>query len=70
MAAISLTNTFKSMFLIENIWISIKISQKIVPKGLIDNKAALDKVMAWCRKGNRPLPETVLIQFTDAYMQH
>ena len=32
---------FKCIFLNENTWISINISVKFVPKGLIDNMAAL-----------------------------
>ena len=42
---------------------------KFVPKGPNDNKAALDQVMAWQQTGNKPLPEPVLTQFTDAYMK-
>ena len=48
------------------IWISLKF----VPKGPIDNKSALVQVMAWRRKGDKPLLEPMLAQFTDAYMQH
>ena len=36
----------------------------------IDNKPELVQVMAWRRTGDKPLPETMLTQFTDAYMQH
>ena len=32
---------FKCILLIENMWVSIKISPKFVPKGLIDNIQAL-----------------------------
>ena len=41
-----------------------------VPKGPIDNKPALLQIMAWCRIGDKPLSETMLTQFTDAYMRH
>ena len=41
-----------------------------VPNGPIDNKWALDQVTAWRRIGDKPLPEAMLIQFTDAYMRH
>ena len=58
----------KYMLLNENIWISIKILLKFVPKCPIDNKAALVRVMAWRRAGDNPLPEPMLTQFTDAYM--
>ena len=61
---------FKRIFINENIRISIRISLKFVPKGLIDLKAALVQVMAWQRTGNKPLPEPMLTQFTEAYMRH
>ena len=54
----------------EKFWILIQISLKFVTKGLIDNKAALVQVMAWCWTDDKPLPEPMLIQFTDAYMSH
>ena len=51
----------------ENFFILIQISLKFAPTGLIDNKAALVQVMAWRRIGDKPLPEPMLIVFTDAY---
>ena len=51
------------------LYISIRISLKFVPKGPIDNKSALVRVMAWRRTGDKPLPEPMLTQFTDAYMR-
>ena len=53
----------------EKLYISIQISLKFVPMGPIANFAALVQVMAWCRTGNKPLPEPMLTQFTDAYMR-
>ena len=50
----------------EGVWISITISLKFVPKGPIDYKSALVQVMAWHRTGEKPLPESMLTQFTDA----
>ena len=47
-----------------------KISLEFVPKGPVDNKAALVQVMAWCQKGNKPLSEPMLTWLTDAYMGH
>ena len=38
-----------------------------VPKGPIDNKSALVRVMAWRRTGDKPLPESMLNRFTDIY---
>ena len=43
---------------------------KFVPRGSIDSRPALVQVMAWHLTGNKPLPEPMLTQFTDAYMQH
>ena len=45
---------FKCIFLNENVWISIKISLKFVPKGLINNIPALVQIMAWRRVGDKP----------------
>ena len=45
---------FKCIFLNENVWISINISQKFVPKGQINNIPALVQIMAWCLKGTKP----------------
>ena len=70
MAAILANDIFKCIFLNENVRISIKISLKFVSKGSIDNKPALVLVMAWHRTGDKPLPEAMLTQFTDAYMGH
>ena len=70
MAAILANDIFKCIFLNEKVRISIKISLKFVPKGPIDNESALVQVMAWRRTGDKPLPEPMLTQFTDAYMRH
>ena len=44
-------------FLEWNVWISIKISPKFVPNGLINNIQALVQIMAWRRLGDKPLSE-------------
>ena len=49
---------------------SDQISLKFVPRSPIDNKPALVQVMAWRRTGDKPLPEPMMTQFTDAYMRH
>ena len=61
MAAIFQT-TFLNAFswMNENIWISIEISVKFVPKGPINNIQALVQIMAWCRPGDKLLSETML----------
>ena len=61
---------FKGIFLNKNARILIQNSLKFVPKSPIDNRPALVQVMAWRRRGDKPLPEPMLTQFTDAYMQH
>ena len=48
-------DTFKRIFLNENIRIAIKISLNFVPKGLINNIPALVLIMAWLRPGDKPL---------------
>ena len=60
---------FKSIFN-ESVWISITISLKFVPQGPIDYKSALVQVMAWPRTGEKPLPESMLTEFIDAYIRH
>ena len=70
MAAILADDIFKCIFVIESVRISIQISLKSVPKGSMDNKPALVQVMAWHQTGDKPLPEAMLTQFTDAYMRH
>ena len=52
---------FKRIFFIENVWISIKIALKFVPKGPINNIPALVQIMAWRRSGDRPLSEPVMV---------
>ena len=60
---------FKCIFN-ESVWISITISLKFVPNGPIDCKSALVQVMDWRRTGEKPSPESMLIQFPDAYIRH
>ena len=54
-------NIFKYIFLNENVWTSIKIPMKFVPKGPINNIPALFQIMAWCRPGDKPLSETMMV---------
>ena len=55
-------DTFKRIFLDENIRMSIKISLKFVRKGLINNIPALVLIMAWRRPGDKPLSEPMLVR--------
>ena len=53
------------IFVNETFCILTKISLKFVPDGPIDNKAAPVPVMAWRQTSDKPLPESMLTQFTD-----
>ena len=54
-------DTFKRIFMNENVRISINISLKFVPKGLINNIPALVQIMAWRRPGDKPLSEPMMV---------
>ena len=54
-------DTFKRIFLNENVRISINISLKFVPKGPINNNPALVQIMAWRRPGDKPLSEPMMV---------
>ena len=54
-------DTFKRIFLNENVRISIKISQKFFPKGPINTYPPLIQIMAWCQSGNKPLSEPMMV---------
>ena len=53
---------FKWIFLNENVWISINISLKFVPKGTINNIPTLVQVMAWRRPGDKPSSEPRMVR--------
>ena len=54
---------FKCIFLDEIIWISVEISLKFVPGGLVNNISALVQIMAWRWPGDKPLSEPVMVIF-------
>ena len=54
-------DTFKCIFLNENVWIPIKISLKFVMKGPINNIPALVQIIAWRRQGDKPLSEPMMV---------
>ena len=56
-------DTFKRIFLNENVRIAIKISLKFVPKGPINNIPALVQIMAWRHSGDKPLSEPMVVCF-------
>ena len=53
-------NIFTHIFINENVWISINISLKFVPKGPINNIPALVQIMAWRHSGDKPLSEPMM----------
>ena len=55
-------DTFKCIFLNEDIRISIKISLKFVPNGPINNIPSLIQIMAWHRPGDKPLSEPMMVR--------
>ena len=55
-------DTFKRIFLNENVRILIKISLKFVPKGPINYIPALVQLMAWRRPGDKPLSEPMMVK--------
>ena len=61
---------FKCIFLKENRCIFMQISPKFVYKGPNDYESWLVLVMAWCRTGDKPLPETILTNSPDAIRHH
>ena len=54
-------DSFKCIFLNENMFISINISLKFIPRGLVNNIPALVQIMAWRRSGDKPLSEPMMI---------
>ena len=54
-------DTFKRIFLNENVRISIRISLKFVPNGPVNNIPWLVQIMAWRRSGDKPLSETMMV---------
>ena len=43
------------------VWIPIKISLRFVPNVRINNIPALIQIMAWCRPGDKPLSEPMMV---------
>ena len=55
-------DTFKRIFLNQNVRNSIDISLKFVPKGRIHNIISLVHIMAWRRPGDKPLSEPTIVR--------
>ena len=60
MDAILQTTFSNAFFFNENEWNSNEIWLKFVPKGPIDNMAALVQIMAWHRPGDKSLSEPMM----------
>ena len=54
-------DTFKRIFLNENVRISIKISLQFVPRRSINNLPALFQIMTWRRPGDKSLSEPKMV---------
>ena len=54
-------DTFKRFFQNENVWITIKISLKFVPKAPINNVSSLVQIMTWRHPGDKPLSEPMMV---------
>ena len=54
-------NIFKCILLNENVWILLMFSLNFVPYVWINNIPALVQTMAWCRPGDKPLPEPMMV---------
>ena len=52
---------FKSMFLNENEWISLRFSLKFVNRVRINNIPSLVQIMTWRRPGDKPLSEPIMV---------
>ena len=52
---------FKCIFLNENVWISLRISLKFVPRVRINNIPPLVPIMAWCWSGDKPLSKPMMV---------
>ena len=69
MSDILADDIFKGIFLNETDKIHIQMSMKLVLRSPIDKKSALVRVMAWRWTGDKPLPEPMMTQFTDALLE-
>ena len=69
MAAVSQTILSNVFYMNEDVRISIKISLMFVPKGPINNIAALVQIMAWRRSDDKPLSEPMMVSLLT-HMRH
>ena len=52
---------FKCIFLNENVWTPIEISQTFVPKGPVNNIPAFVQIKVWRWPGDKPLFESMMV---------
>ena len=62
MDGISQTTFSDAFSRMKNMWISLKIPLKFVPKGPINNIPALVQIMGWRRTGDKPLSEPMMVR--------
>ena len=55
---------FKCIFFNENVWISIKIWLKLIPKDPINNIPLLVQIMAWRQSGDKQLSEPMMVRLS------
>ena len=65
-----MANICKRIFLNENFYISIKISQKFLPKDPVENIPALVQIMAWHWAGDKALFEPIMAYVANSFMRH
>ena len=70
MATISADGIFKFIFLNGDVYMSIKMSLKSVPKGPVNTYIALVQIMACRQVGDKPLSQPTMVKFTDPCMRH
>ena len=52
---------FNCIFLNGNIWFALKIPLKFILKGPNNNITTLVQIMVWCRPGDKPLSEPMMV---------
>ena len=57
----SVDDIFRCIVFNGNCYISITFSLKFVPKGQVNDISASVQIMAWCRPGEKPLSETMMV---------
>ena len=55
-------DSFKCIFLNENVWILIEISLNFVPRGEINTISALAQIMTWHHPGDKALSEPIMVR--------